>query len=262
MRQALLLPFEIVLDFVQRLGRSVIFLGNTISALPALLLRPSLIVQQMYSIGVLSLIIIVISGAFVGMVLALQGYRTLVDFGAEESLGAVVALTIVRELGPVVTALLFAGRAGSAVAAEIGLMRATEQLDGMSMMAVDPIKRVVAPRFLAGVLCLPLLTAIFSMMAIGVVGGYLIGVQLLGVDSGAYWSQIQSTVEFEGDVLNGIIKSLAFGVVISWIAVFQGYHAAPTAEGVSRATTRTVVVSSLVVLGLDFILTSLMFGGV
>ncbi|MGH8453345.1 MAG: lipid asymmetry maintenance ABC transporter permease subunit MlaE [Nevskiales bacterium] len=262
MKQALLLPLEIALEFVQQLGRSVLFLFQTLLALPGLLARPGLVIQQMYAIGVLSLIIIAISGAFVGMVLGLQGYRTLVDFGAEESLGAVVALSIVRELGPVVTALLFAGRAGSAVAAEIGLMRATEQLDGMAMMAVDPIKRIVAPRFLAGFLCMPLLTAIFSLMAIGVVGGYLVGVQLLGVDSGAYWSQIQSTVEFEGDILNGIVKSFVFGAAVSWIAVYQGYHAAPTAEGVSRATTSTVVVSSLVILGLDFILTSLMFGGV
>lgn len=261
MTPLLKLPVDITLEFTRRIGRSVLFLWQTLAAIPPMLARPSLLVQQMYSIGVLSLVIIVISGAFVGMVLGLQGYRTLVDFGAEESLGAVVALTIVRELGPVVTALLFAGRAGSAVAAEIGLMRATEQLDGMAMMAVDPVQRIVAPRFLAGFLCMPLLTAIFSLMAIGVLGGYLVGVQLLGVDSGAYWSQIQSTVDFEGDILNGIIKSFAFGAAVSWIAVYQGYHAAPTAEGVSRATTRTVVVSSLVVLGLDFILTSLMFGG-
>jgi phospholipid/cholesterol/gamma-HCH transport system permease protein len=262
MTRILLLPFQIAFDFIQSVGQSVLFLGQTLLALPGLLLRPGLVIQQMYAIGVQSLVIIVISGAFVGMVLGLQGYTTLVDFGAEESLGTLVALSIVRELGPVITALLFAGRAGSAVAAEIGLMRATEQLDGMAMMAVDPVRRIVAPRFLAGFLCMPLLAAIFSLMAIGVTGAYLIGVELLGVDAGAYWSQIQAQVDFREDILNGIIKSLAFGAAVSWIAVFQGYHAAPTAEGVSRATTRTVVVSSLVILGLDFILTSLMFSGV
>jgi phospholipid/cholesterol/gamma-HCH transport system permease protein len=261
MMAALALPFEIVLDFVQRIGRSGLFLLATLRASPAVFMRPRLIVQQMYAIGVLSLVIIVISGSFVGMVLGLQGYNTLVKFGAEESLGTVVALSIVRELGPVVSALLFAGRAGSAVAAEIGLMVATEQLAGMEMMAVDPVERIVAPRFLAGFLTMPLLTAIFSMMAIGVLGAWLIGVQLLGVDSGAYWSQIQSSVDFHEDIVNGLIKSLTFGAAISWIAVYQGYHALPTAEGVSRATTRTVVVSSLVVLGLDFILTALMFSG-
>jgi phospholipid/cholesterol/gamma-HCH transport system permease protein len=262
MTRILLLPFHIAFDFIQSVGQSVLFLGQILLVLPGLLRRPGLVIQQMYMIGVLSLVIIVISGAFVGMVLGLQGYTTLVDFGAEESLGTLVALSIVRELGPVITALLFAGRAGSAVAAEIGLMRATEQLDGIAMMAVDPLQRIVAPRFLAGFLCMPLLAAIFSLMAIGVLGAYLIGVELLGVDAGAYWSQIQAQVDFNEDILNGIIKSLAFGAAVSWIAVFQGYHAAPTAEGVSRATTRTVVLSSLVVLGLDFILTSLMFGGV
>ncbi len=192
------------------------------------------------------------------MVLGLQGYNTLVKFGAEESLGVVVALSLVRELGPVVAGLLFAGRAGSALTAEIGLMKATEQLSAMEMMAVDPVRRVLAPRFLAGFISMPLLAAIFS--AVGVLGGYFVGVGLLGVDEGAYWSQIQANVDFDDDIINGVIKSVVFGVVITWIAVFEGYDAIPTSEGVSRATTRTVVHSSLAVLGLDFILTALMFG--
>jgi phospholipid/cholesterol/gamma-HCH transport system permease protein len=188
----------------------------------------------------------------------LQGYNTLVDFGAEESLGVVVALSLVRELGPVVTALLFAGRAGSALTAEIGLMKATEQLSAMEMMAVDPIRRVLAPRFLAGFISMPLLAAIFS--AVGILGGYFVGVGLLGVDDGAYWSQMQDKVDMYDDIHNGIIKSLVFGVVVTWIAIFEGNDAIPTSEGVSRATTRTVVHSALAVLGLDFILTALMFG--
>jgi phospholipid/cholesterol/gamma-HCH transport system permease protein len=192
------------------------------------------------------------------MVLGLQGYVTLSKFGAEASLGVVVALSLVRELGPVVTALLFAGRAGSALTAEIGLMKATEQLSGMEMMAVDPIKRVVAPRFLAGFIAMPLLAAIFS--AVGVFGGMFVGVGLLGVDPGAYWSQMQDAVDFNADILNGVIKSLVFGFVAAWIAVYEGYDAPATAEGVSRATTRTVVHTALAVLGLDFILTALMFG--
>jgi phospholipid/cholesterol/gamma-HCH transport system permease protein len=215
-------------------------------------------VQQVYSVGVLSLIIIVLSGSFVGMVLALQGFRTLVRFGAEESLGVFVALVIVRELGPVVTALLFAGRAGSALAAEIGLMRATDQLSAMEMMAVDPMRRVIAPRFLAGVIAMPLLSGIFCVMAIGIAGGHAIGVELLGVDSGSYWSQIRSSVEIN-DIAQSFIKAAVFGATVSWIAVYQGYHAAPTSEGVSRATTSTVVVSSLSILALDFILTAFMF---
>jgi phospholipid/cholesterol/gamma-HCH transport system permease protein len=219
--------------------------------------RPALLVRETYAIGTLSLLIIVVSGLFVGMVLGLQGYNTLVDFGAEESLGTVVSLSLLRELGPVVTALLFAGRAGSALTAEIGLMKATEQLSGMEMMAVDPMKRVVAPRFLAGVISMPLLAAIFS--AVGIMGGYFVGVGLLGVDSGAFWSQMNEQVDLYEDVWNGVIKSLAFGVVVTWIAVFEGYDTVPTSEGVSRATTRTVVHSALAVLGLDFILTGLMF---
>ncbi len=245
------------LDFFQRLGRGHILIIDILKSQPALFLRPRLIIQQIFSVGVLSIIIIVVSGFFVGMVMGLQGYNTLVDFGAEESLGVMVALSLVRELGPVVTALLFAGRAGSALTAEIGLMKATEQLSAMEMMAVDPVRRVLAPRFLAGVISMPLLAAMFS--AVGILGGYFVGVGLLGVDDGAYWSQMQAKVDLYDDLYNGIIKSVVFGFVVTWIAVFEGYDAVPTSEGVSRATTRTVVHSSLAVLGLDFILTALMF---
>ncbi len=246
------------LSFFERLGRGHLFLLQILAGVPGLLLRPRLVIQQLYSVGVLSLVIIVVSGLFVGMVLGLQGYNTLADFGAAESLGVMVALSLVRELGPVVTALLFGGRAGSALTAEIGLMKATEQLSGMEMMAVDPLRRVIAPRFAAGVIAMPLLAAIFS--AIGVVGGYFVGVGLLGVDEGAFWSQMQARVDLYDDVMNGVIKSVAFGFVASWIAVYEGYDAVPTSEGVSRATTRTVVHTALAVLGLDFVLTALMFG--
>lgn len=246
------------LQFFERLGRGHIFLAKTLAGIPSVLKRPGLIVTQLYSVGVLSLLIILVSGFFVGMVLALQGYNTLADFGAEESLGVAVALSMVRELGPVVTALLFAGRAGSALTAEIGLMKATEQLSGMEMMAVDPVHRVIAPRFLAGLISMPLLAAIFS--AVGIYGGYFVGVGLLGVDEGAYWSQMQAKVDLYNDIYNGVIKSIVFGWVCAWIAVFEGYDAIPTSEGVSRATTRTVVHSALAILGLDFILTALMFG--
>jgi phospholipid/cholesterol/gamma-HCH transport system permease protein len=246
------------LGVFERLGRGHMFLLQTLVHIPAVLLRPRLILTQLFSVGVLTLVIILVSGLFVGMVLGLQGYNTLVDFGAEASLGMLVALSLVRELGPVVTALLFAGRAGSALAAEIGLMKATEQLSGMEMMAIDPIQRVIAPRFLAGFISMPLLAAIFS--AVGIYGGYLVGVELLGVDAGAYWSQMQDKVDLHGDIYNGVIKSIVFGFAAVWIALFEGYDAVPTAEGVSRATTRTVVHTALVVLGLDFVLTALMFG--
>ncbi len=248
------------LSFFQRLGRAHIFMVYVLAGFADLVLRFRLVIVQVWSVGVLSLVIIVVSGLFVGMVLGLQGYNTLVDFGAEESLGVVVALSLVRELGPVVSALLFAGRAGSALTAEIGLMKATEQLAGMEMMAVDPLRRVVAPRFLAGIIAMPLLAAIFS--AVGVLGGFFVGVGLLGVDDGAFWSQMQANVDLREDIYNGVIKSLVFGVVVTWIAVFEGYDTVPTSEGVSRATTRTVVHSSLAVLGLDFVLTALMFSKV
>ena len=245
------------LSFFERLGRGHIFLLYTLGGLPATLYRWRLLTSQVFALGVLSLVIIVVSGLFVGMVLGLQGYNTLVDFGAEESLGILLALSLVRELGPVVSALLFAGRAGSALTAEIGLMKTTEQLAAMEMMAVDPLHRVVAPRLLAGILAMPLLAAIFS--AVGVYGGYFVGVGLLGVDEGAFWSQMQSAVDFHDDILNGVIKSFVFGIAVTWIAVFEGYDTAPTSAGISRATTRTVVNSSLAVLGLDFVLTALMF---
>ncbi|WP_006787647.1 lipid asymmetry maintenance ABC transporter permease subunit MlaE [Thiorhodospira sibirica] len=245
------------LSVFQSLGRAHLFLLRTLWSLGSLTWRPRLLIRELYSVGVLSLLIILVSGLFVGMVLGYQGYITLVNFGAEEVLGSVVALSLVRELGPVVTALLFAGRAGSALAAEIGLMKTTEQLSSMEMMAVDPYKRVIAPRFLAGILAMPLLAAAFS--AVGVWGGYFIGVGLLGVDGGSYWSQMQASVDFYDDVLSGIIKSIVFGFVASWIAVFQGYDATPTSEGISRATTNTVVYTALAVLALDFILTGLMF---
>jgi len=253
------ISFTVLSDMLAGLGRSALFLLRILGGLPSVLVRPGLVIQQIYAVGVLSLIIIIVSGTFVGMVLGLQGYNTLRNFGAAESLGVIVALSLLRELGPVVTGLLFAGRAGSALAAEIGLMRATEQLSAMEMMAVDPVRRVVAPRFLAGALSMPLLSAIFT--ALGIFGGYLVGVEMLNVDAGAYWGQIQNAATFQDDVLNGILKSLMFGVVVSWIAVYQGYHSQPTSEGVSRATTSTVVISSLAILGLDFILTGLMFTG-
>lgn len=245
------------LDIFERLGRSHLFLLQVITGIPGLLLRPRLVVMQLYSVGVLSLSIIMVSGLFVGMVLGLQGYNTLVDFAATEALGTFVALSLVRELGPVVTALLFAGRAGSALTAEIGLMKATEQLSAMEMMAVNPYWRVIAPRLLAGIIAMPLLASIFSML--GIMGGHLVVVELLDVDSGSFWSQMQSNVEILGDIDNGIIKSFVFGIVVTWIAVFEGYDCIPTSEGVSRATTRTVVNSSLAILGLDFVLTALMF---
>lgn len=246
------------LSFFERLGRGVLFFVSILKALPNLMVQPHLLVHQLFSVGVLSVQIIALSGITVGMVLGLQGYYTLVDFGAEESLGQMVALSLVREMGPVLTALLFSGRAGSALTAEIGLMKATEQLSSMEMMAVDPIKRIIAPRFLAGVISLPLLTALF--IAIGVYGGYFVGVGLLGVDAGAYWAQMQAKVDFYGDVMSGLFKSCVFGVVATWIAVFEGHDAIPTTEGVSRATTRTVVHTAFAVLGLNFILTALMFG--
>ena len=246
------------LGFFERLGRGHLFLLQIFATIPGVLIRPRLILIQLYSVGVLTLPIILVSALFVGMVMGLQGYNTLVDFGAEDSLGVMVALSLVRELGPVVAALLFAGRAGSALTAEIGLMKATEQLSGMEMMAIDPVQRVVTPRFLASFITMPLLAAIFS--AIGIFGGYLVGVELLGVDDGAFWAQMQDKVDLRGDVYNGIIKSVVFGFVAGWIALYEGYDAVPTAAGVSRATTRTVVHTSLVVLGLDFVLTAMMFG--
>ncbi|MFW5443318.1 MAG: lipid asymmetry maintenance ABC transporter permease subunit MlaE [Methylococcaceae bacterium] len=248
------------LSSFSKLGRSSVFLLLTLAGTLAILPRPKLLLKQLYSIGVLSFLIITISGLFVGMVLGLQGFNILSDFGAEEALGVMVAASLVRELGPVVSALLFAGRAGSALTAEIGLMKATEQLSGMEMMAIDPIKRIIAPRFIAGFIAMPLLAALFS--SIGVLGGHMIGVGMLGVDDGSYWSQMQAGLDFYDDIVNGVIKSIVFGFVISWIALFEGYDAIPTSEGVSRATTRTVVNSAFAILGLDFIMTALMFGDI
>ncbi|MER2602544.1 MAG: lipid asymmetry maintenance ABC transporter permease subunit MlaE [Candidatus Competibacter phosphatis] len=247
------------LDRLARLGRANLFLLQLLRALSFLFRRPGLLVKQLHAVGVLSLPIILVSGLFVGMVLGLQGYANLVDFGATSSLGTVVALSLIRELGPVLTALLYAGRAGSALTAEIGLMRATEQLASMQMMAVDPFPRVLAPRFLAGCIAVPLLTGIFT--AVGILGGYLVAVVQLGVDGGSFWAQMQAKVQLLADVGNGVlIKSTVFGLVANWIALFEGYQAQPTSEGVSLATTRTVVDTSLAVLGLDFLLTALMFG--
>jgi len=219
--------------------------------------RPRLVTDQIHFIGNYSLVIIAISGLFVGFVLGYQGFYTLNRYGSEEALGLLVALSLTRELGPVVTALLFAGRAGTSLTAEIGLMKAGEQLAAMEMMAINPIQRVIAPRFLAGLIAMPILTAIFNAM--GIIGGYLVGVQLIGVDEGAFWSQMQAGVSVVQDIGNGVIKSIVFGFAVSFIALFQGYEAQPTPEGVARATTRTVVISSLFVLWLDFLLTAWMF---
>ena len=248
------------LGSVLRLGYASRFFALTLAHSGTSFRRPRLIVRELYFTGVLSMIIILVSGLFVGMVLGFQGYQTLKTYGSESALGVLVALSLVRELGPVVSALLFASRAGSAMTAEIGLMKATEQLSAMEMMAVDPIARVVAPRFWAGVLSMPLLAALFSAM--GVYGGYLIGVVVIGVDEGSFWSQMQSAVDFREDIVNGVIKSIVFGIAVTWIALFEGYDAPPPAEGVSGATTRTVVTSSLAILGLDFILTAFMFRGI
>lgn len=249
-----------VTDQLWRLGFASRFLLMTILHSGTALRRVHLTIREIYFTGVLSLVIILVSGLFVGMVLALQGYDTLERFGASESLGVLVALSLVRELGPVVCALLFASRAGSAITAEIGLMKATEQISAMEMMAVNPIARIIAPRFWAGVISMPILAAIFS--ATGVLGSWLVGVQLIGVDAGAFWSQMQAAVDFRQDIMNGVIKSCVFAVIVSWIAVFEGYDAEPTAEGVSRATTRTVVNSALAILAANFVLTAFMFGGI
>ncbi|HMV13137.1 MAG: lipid asymmetry maintenance ABC transporter permease subunit MlaE [Nitrosomonas sp.] len=248
------------IDSIWRLGVASRFFVWVLLKSTTSFLRFGLVVREIYFVGVLSLIIILVSGLFVGMVLGLQGYETLQKYGSESAVGTLVALSLVRELGPVMAALLFASRAGSAITAEIGLMKATNQLAAMGMMAVDPIARVVAPRFWAGVISMPFLAAMFSVM--GVFGGYLVTVVFIGVDNGSFWSQMQNAVDFRYDIVNGVIKSCFFGVAVTAIAVFEGFDAPPTAEGVSGATTRTVVTSSLVILGLDFVLTSFMFRGV
>ena len=256
------------MDFLQALGHKTLSrfasLGRaTRMLLGALLSMPNfkkgtpLLIKQLYMVGHQSLLIIMVSGLFIGMVLALQGYTVLVGYGAEDSLGPLVALSLLRELGPVVTALLIAGRAGSALTAEIGLMKATEQLSSLEMMAIDPLKRVVAPRFWAGFISMPLLALIFS--AVAIIGAHLVGVDWLGVDSGSFWSIMQSQVSFQQDILNGMIKSFVFALIVTWIALYKGYDCVPTSEGISKATTETVVHSSLAVLGFDFLLTAVMF---
>lgn len=247
------------LYFCERVGISGLFLLRTILRKPKLLRFFPLIVEQIYVVGCLSLVIIVISALFIGMVLGLQGFNILEKFGSVEQLGQMVALSVARELGPVISALLFAGRAGSALTAEIGLMQATEQIPSMEMMAVDPLWRVIAPRFWAGLISMPVLAVIFT--AVAIFGGYLVGVDWLGVDGGQFWSNMQASVDFRVDIVNGIIKSCIFGFVCTWIAIYQGYYTTPTAEGIGRATTKTVVYSSLATLGLDFVLTAIMLGG-
>lgn len=244
---------------IERVGEAGILLGRTLFRVPNIRKGLPLFVTQVYAEGVLSLAIIVVSGLFIGMVVALQGYDVLNDFGAAQQLGPLVALSVVRELGPVVTGLLFAGRAGSALTAEIGLMKATDQLNAMEMMAVSPVQRVISPRFWAGFFSMPLLAFIFN--AVAILGAYLVAVHWLGLDSGSFWSNMQSSVNFREDVLNGAIKTVVFGFVVAWISVYQGFSAYPTAEGIGRATTKTVVYSSLAILGLDFLLTAMMIGG-
>jgi len=246
------------LDFLASFGRASQFLLGALAGVPKPSVGLPLLLKQIYSVGVLSLVIVMVSGLFIGMVLGLQGYTILSDFGSESAIGQMIALTLVRELGPVVTALLFAGRAGSALTAEIGLMKATEQLSSMEMMGVDPLRRVIAPRLWAGFLSMPILALVFSM--VGILGGMLVGVEWLGVFEGSFWGNMQASVDFRDDVLNGVIKSVGFGFVCAWIAVYQGYDCVPTSAGISSATTKTVVYSSLAVLGLDFILTAVMFG--
>ncbi|KTD82830.1 lipid asymmetry maintenance ABC transporter permease subunit MlaE [Legionella waltersii] len=243
---------------LQSIGSSGMFLFLMLFRKPDVVRLWPLLRYQLYFIGVLSCLIIVVSALFIGMVVGLQGYNTLQKFGAASQLGQLLALSVARELGPVISALLFAGRAGSALTAEIGLMKATEQLSSMDMMGVDPLGRVIYPRFIAGFIALPVLALIFS--AVAIYGGYFIGVHWLGVDAGSFWSNMQAAVNFRIDVFSGIIKSLVFAFVVTWISVFQGSECVPTSEGISQATTKTVVYSSLAVLGLDFLLTAMMIG--
>lgn len=243
---------------IAAIGYFVRFLFALLARSAIVLQRPRLLIQQVHFVGNYSLLIIAVSGMFVGFVLGLQGYYTLSRYGSEEALGVLVALSLTRELGPVVTALLFAGRAGTSLTAEIGLMKAGEQLAAMEVMAVDPMRRVLVPRFWAGIIAMPVLAAVFSM--VGILGGWVVGVQMIGVDAGSFWSQMQAGVDVFNDVLNGVVKSVVFGVAVTLVALYEGWQAKPTPEGVSRATTRTVVSGSLAVLGLDFLLTALMFG--
>lgn len=237
----------------EALGRAGVFLGSVVFGH----VSPGGIIRQLFFVGVLSLVIIVVSALFIGLVLGLQGYYTLARFGADQALGQLLALAIVRELGPVVTALLFAGRAGSALTSEVGLMKATEQLLAFQMMGVNPLRRIIAPRFWAAMISMPLLMIIFN--AVAIIGGYWVGVTWLGVDAGSFWGNMQQSVSFGDDIVNGIIKSVVFGFVVAWISLYQGYSCAPTSEGIARATTRTVVYSSLAILACDFFLTAIMF---
>ena len=242
---------------LRNIGRVAIFLLRVLRQTGVVFTEPRAVIHQIYNCGARSLVIIMLCGLFVGMVLGLQGFDLLQRFGSEDALGVAAALGLLKELGPVVTALLFAGRAGTALASEIGLRRATDQLTAMEMMAVDPLRKVIAPRFLGGIVAMPLLVAVFNV--IGIFGAQLIGVQLLGVDTGAFWSQMQGAVEL-GDVNEGIVKSVCFGFACSLVAVYEGYHATPTAEGVGLATTRTVVISSVLTLLIDYILTAAFLG--
>ncbi len=246
-----------VRSFLSNLGRGAALFVRLMRLFGVTMRRFGLVRDQIHFLGNYSLAIIAVSGLFVGFVLSLQGYYTLQRYGSSEALGLLVALSLVRELGPVVSALLFAGRAGTSLTAEIGLMKAGEQLSAMDLMAVDPVQRILAPRFWGGVITMPLLAAVFS--AVGIIGGWMVGVLMIGVDAGAFWSQMQGGVDVWKDVGNGIVKSVVFGITVTFVALLQGYEAQPTPEGVSRATTRTVVVASLAVLALDFVLTAMMF---
>lgn len=241
-------------------ARAAFVLVQALAVWPRSIESLPLLIKQLYNIGVKSLLIVAVSGLFIGMVLGLQGYTILVDFGSEQAVGQMVALSLVRELAPVVAGLLFAGRAGSALTAEIGLMRATEQLASLEMIGVDPLRRIVAPRLWAGFISMPILSMIFA--AVGIYGGALVSVEWLGVYSGSFWTVMQSAVDFYDDVINGVIKALVFGVVVTWIAIYQGLESVPTSEGIAQSTTRTVVYSSLMILALDFVLTALMFGDI
>lgn len=249
-----------VQDFVETFGASQLFLGRLLAYAPRSLMRPRLIIHQIYAVGAGAVVLISFSGFFVGLVMALQSYQSLAKFSATSEVGTVLALSLFRELGPVVTALLFVGRSGTALASEIGLMRATDQISGMQMMAVDPIRRVIVPRFLAGAISMPLLAMIFS--AIGILGGYLLTVPYLGVDPGAFWGQMRANVNMVTDVFSGFLKAIIFGGAVTMIALFEGYNAQPTAEGVGRAATRTVVISSITIFALDYILTAFMYRGI
>jgi phospholipid/cholesterol/gamma-HCH transport system permease protein len=244
--------------FMRGFGKAGLMLWGALFHIPNVRKGGPLLLKQIYVLGVRSMIIIIVSGLFIGMVMALQGYNVLVGFGTEESLGPMVALSLLREMGPVVTALLFVGRAGSALTAEIGLMKSTEQLSSLEMMAIDPLRQVIAPRFWAGVISMPLLAVMFSL--VGIYGGHLVGVEWKGIDSGTFWSILQASIEWRQDIVNCLIKSTVFAVVVTWIALYRGYEVNPNPEGISRATTSTVVQASLAVLGLDFLLTAIMFG--